>query len=118
MILETLHRGQSAPIDLTLEDSDGNALNIATLDDIWVSIYHDASLVEMENYQDTLGTITTVDAAAGEIRVILNDDDTEDKITGIYAADVRTSETDVAYAANTRFRAASGQVFILKNLEA
>lgn len=115
--LAVIYRGQSAPIDITLQDDDGTPLNINTLDDIWVTIYHHTSKIVMETYRDSLGEITTIDAANGEIRVILNDDDTEDKQVGIYSADIKTSETDAAYKDNTRYRASSAQIFELRELE-
>ena len=116
--LETFYRGQSAPVDLTLEDENGTAINLATFDDIWVVIYHKYSKVEMRSYQDSLGQVVTIDAAAGHCRVILDDEDTESAQLGIYSVDVRTEEPDVDYADNTRYRASSADIFILKNLEA
>ena len=117
MALEIFYRGQSAPVNLTLRDENLVPINLATFSDIWVVIYHKKSKVEMESYQDTIGDIITVDAAAGEIRVILNNDDTEEAPTGVYSVDVRTSEVDVAYALNTRYRASSADIIELKDLE-
>jgi len=118
MNLETFYRSQSAPIDLTIQDENGIAINIATFNDIWVVIYHKSARTEMASYQDTLGTILTINALAGEISVILENTDTEDAPTGIYSLDIRTSETDVLYAANTRYRAARIDIFELKDMEA
>lgn len=116
--LDTVYRGQSHAVDFYLTDEDGVAINLATFDDIWVVCYHKYSKVQMETWQDSLGTVVTVDAATGHARVILNEDDTVDAQTGIYSLDVISEEPDVNYEDNTRYRAWSWDKFILKPLQA
>ena len=117
MNLAKIYRGQSLPITFTLTDDDGNPLVINDLDDIWVNIFHKYSRISMETYQLTDTDITVVSSPNGQIKVILNDDDTDDCQTGIYTADIKTSETDADYAANTRYRSSRTDVFILVDSE-
>jgi len=58
MNLDTYYTGESVPLTLTLTDKDGNAINLDSLDDITVTVFHKHSRVVMDTFTLTGGTVT------------------------------------------------------------
>lgn len=111
--LDYYFTGESIPLTLTITDRDGNAIDLDSLDDITVTVFHKYSLIIMATFTLSGGTVTKTDAANGVCDIILNGTDTTGEQTGIYCTQVDTEETDADYTP-LRYRYGQADAFILK----
>ena len=110
--LDEYYQGESIPITLTLTDRDGNAIDLDSLDDITVTVFHKRSLIIMGTFTLSGGTVTKTTPASGILDVKLDGTDTDGESTGIYVAQVDTEETDADYTP-LRYRYGQEDTFIL-----
>ena len=111
--VDTYYTGESIPLTITITDKDGNAVDLDTLDEITITIFHKYSRVVMAIFTLTGLTVTKTDAANGVCDIILNGTDTTGEQTGIYCAQADTEETDADYTP-LRYRYGQTDAFILK----
>lgn len=100
---DIFNRGASITRILNLTDTDTEAaIDIATLDDIICTVYHSVTSRILGTYSLGAGTVTTIDAANGQIRFIVPKSVTATADLGVYYCNIRTEETDANYEDNTR----------------
>lgn len=113
MNLDIYFTGESIPLTLTILDKDGIAVDLDSLDDITVTIHHKYSLIIMQTFTLSGGTVTKTDAANGICDIIIDGTDTDGEQAGIWMSQVDTEETDPDYTPK-RYRYGSSDAFILK----
>jgi len=111
--METYYQNESIPLTFTIVDEDDNALDLDTLDDIEIKIFNKFDKSIMITCTLSGGTITKTDATSGICDIIIDGTYTNVR-TGVYAAQVKTTETDANYTPK-RYRYGQADVFILNS---
>lgn len=101
MTLTTLYRGEDHEEIITIENKSGAAINIATLDNIYIIIYNKNSRITVAQYSYVLEAgyeeISDYDVANGQVLIRILGADTEDAQTGLLCIEYKYKLPDVAY---------------------
>jgi len=109
--MDNYYTEESIPLTITIVDEDANAIDLDTLDDIEIKVYHKANKSVMNTFTLSGGTVTKADAVNG-ICDAVNDGSTTDVTTGIYTTQAKTTETDADYSPK-RYRFGQTDTFTL-----
>ena len=104
-------RGEDAKSTVTLQDSDGNDLDTATFDRIWVKVFHKHLGTLIGSYNVGASTVTKESPTTGGlISFTVPDTVTADAALGVYEYQVKTRDND----GDPMFRKFRGDCFYLK----
>lgn len=111
----TYYRGHSIPVDVTLTDSAGDAIDIDTLDNVWISVYHKHTnnLLKQGHLNGSGVAVVGGVGANGVVRLVIDRSDTLLADAGRYRADVKTLDTIATYENNDKYELASAHAFNL-----
>ena len=88
-------RGEDAKSTITLQDSDGNALDTAQFDRIWVKVFHKHLGVLIGTYNVGASTVTKESPTAnGQISFTVPDTVTATAALGVYEYQIKTRDND------------------------
>lgn len=104
-------RGEDAKSTVTLQDSDGNALDTSQFDRIWVKVSHKLHGTLVGAYNVGAGTVTKESpASGGQISFTVPDTVTADAALGVYEYQIKTRDND----GDPMYRKFRGDCFYLK----
>lgn len=112
--LDTYYQGESIPLTITISDSDGNALDLDSLDAIEIKVYHKNTHVAIGTYTLAAETVVKTTPDSGICDIKINSSDTTDAMVGTYRLQTKTTETDTDYEDDTRYRFGQSDAFKLE----
>ena len=117
MNLDKHYRYADIDLSLTINDDDGNPINITSFNDIRVIVYHKYSRIIIDKFAKTPAagweSMTYPVPSDGTIYFSVQSAESSDAQTGIYAYDIQTRQTDANYDDNIYDEIESGDFFIL-----
>ena len=104
-------RGEDAKTTVTLQDADGDTLDTAQFDRIWVKVSHKRFGTLVGAYNVGAATVTKEDpTSGGQISFTVPDNVTATAATGVYEYQIKTRDND----GDPMYRKFRGDCFYLK----
>ena len=115
MALKIYYQGESISDTVTVVDSDGNLIDLDTLDDITLKFYQYTSKAPAKTLTLSGSGLEKTDPANGEFKYILNKSDTlEFPAIAVIKGRLILQDTNTDYENNTRYRHDDQELFEMR----
>jgi hypothetical protein len=114
MAIDIFYQGESFNRTITITDSDGNAIDLDTLNEITVEVFRAGTYNTIITKTLTGGGVEKTDASNGECICYFDKSETESLKPGIYKVEITTQETNTNYENDTLYGVGQSDFFELK----